>query len=336
MKVAAITGKREGGLEEQPVPHGSGNLVVIKNTVVPMCTEYKGYAGGWGGSCLGHEAAGEVVEVDGHARVKVGDRVVAMPLYACGSCRYCLSGEYIYCQNGLDVHAASGNTTGTATYAEYMVKPEWQLLPVPDDLSIEHASMACCGLGPTFGAMQRMAVDAFDTLLITGMGPVGLGGVVNGVYRGAKVIAVESHPYRADLALTLGARAVVNPAEPDALERIREAAGTSGVDKGIDCSGSPQAQRLLVDAVRRRGQVAFVGEAGEFTLRISDDMIRKGLTLHGNWHWGMADAPRLWHVIRETGPLIDRLITHTFPLSEVTAAWELQTIGNCGKVLLYP
>ena len=55
--------------------------------------------------------------------------------------------------------------------------------------------MACCGLGPTFGAMQQMNVNALDTVMIAGMGAVGLGGVVNGHYRGAKVIAVESQPF---------------------------------------------------------------------------------------------------------------------------------------------
>lgn len=63
-------------------------------------------------------------------------------------------------------------------------------------------------------------------------------------------------------------------------------------------------------------------------------MIRKDLTLHGSWHFNLADAPRLMQVIRASGGLIDKLITHTFPMSQVQAAWELQVTGNCGKVLL--
>ncbi|HMN60123.1 MAG TPA: hypothetical protein PJ988_07150, partial [Anaerolinea sp.] len=101
--------------------------------------------------------------------------------------------------------------TGTAAYAQYLIKPDWLLLPIPEDISTEHAAMACCGLGPTFGAMQRLAVEAFDTLLICGLGPVGLGGVINAVRRGARVIGVESNPYRAQLALQLGAEIVLDP-----------------------------------------------------------------------------------------------------------------------------
>ncbi|MEZ4664380.1 MAG: hypothetical protein R2911_43165 [Caldilineaceae bacterium] len=62
------------------------------------------------------------------------------------------------------------------------------------------AALACCGLGPTFGAIQPARVNALDTVLITGLGPVGLGGVINGVYR-ERVIGVESNPWRAQLAL---------------------------------------------------------------------------------------------------------------------------------------
>lgn len=334
MRVAAITGERQGGLVERNTPFPVEDLVLVRVRVTPMCTEYKAFARGTVTDTLGHEAAGEVAEVAQPGRVRVGDRVAVMPTYGCGACALCVRGDYIYCQNPVSIRA-TGNSTGTATYAQYLLKPDWLLLPIPEDLSSEHGSMACCGLGPTFGAMQRLAVDAFDTVLITGMGPVGLGGVINGVYRGARILAVEGHPYRAALARELGAE-VFDPADVETPARLREAAGGTGVDKAIDCSGSPAAQRLLIDAVRRRGQVAFVGEGAELSLHVSNDLLRKGLALHGSWHWNLADAPRLWQVARASGPLLDRLITHRFPMSQVQQAWELQLTGNCGKVLLDP
>jgi L-iditol 2-dehydrogenase len=301
-----------------------------------MCTEYKGYKAGQVGDRLGHEAAGEVVAVDRPGKAKVGDRVVVMPLAGCGRCFLCISGDYIHCEQPVDVLAATGSEAGRATYAQYMLKPDWLLLPVPEDMSTVHAAMACCGLGPTFGAMQRMAVDALDTVLITGLGPVGLGGVINGVSRHARVIAVESHPYRAALAKRLGATAVIDPTDPDALQQILDLTDGIGVDKALDCSGAAQAQRLVIDALRRRGQMAFVGEGGELTIHASRDMIRKGLTLHGNWHWNIRDSQRLFEVIRRSGAQIDQLVTHTYALEDVKDAWELQLTGNCGKVILNP
>lgn len=336
MKTVAITGPRQCEIVERPNPRPAADLVVVRIQVAPMCTEYKLYRDGRPSTRLGHEAAGEVVEVAQRGRVGPGDRVVAMPLYPCGRCPLCLAGDTIYCLDGPEVAALSGSEWGTATYAEQLVVPDSVLVPIPDDLSMEHAAMACCGLGPTFGAMQRMGVDAFDTVLITGMGPVGLGGVINAVYRGARVIAVEGHPYRAQLAKELGAAVVLDPADAEARQKILDLTDGVGVDKAIDCSGAAGAQRLLIDATRRRGQVAFVGEAGELVLHVSNDMIRKGLTLHGSWHYNLAAAPRLLQVIRATGALIDRLITHTFPLERVRDAFELQLTGECGKLLLYP
>ena len=196
--------------------------------------------------------------------------------------------------------------------------------------------MACCGLGPTFGAIQYMNVDAFDTLLITGMGPVGLGGVINGKYRGARVIAVETHPFRKDLAAKLGADLVVDPTDENALDAVVDLTDGIGVDAAVDCSGAPAAQRFLIDAAKRHGTVSFVGEGAGLEIFTSRDMIRKGLNLHGSWHWNVSDTPRMMKMVAETGHKLDLQITHSFPMSDVQRAWELQLTGNCGKVLLYP
>jgi len=336
MEVVAITGQCQCGLVHRPDPRSVGEMVVVKVLTAPMCTEYKIYSAGHLTDRLGHEAAGEVVEIAQPGRVKVGDRVVVMPQYPCGRCPLCLSGDYIHCTLGENPLTATGNSAGMATYAQYLIKPDWLLVPVPNDLSLEHASMACCGLGPTFGAMQRMEVNALDTVLITGMGPVGLGGVINGVFRGAQVIAVESQSYRAALAKELGAAVVIDPREENALEQIRASTEGLGPNVAIDCSGAAEAQRLLLDSIRRRGKVAFVGESGELNVHISNDLIRKGLTLYGQWHYNLAETPGILHMIRQVKASLDRLITHSFSLNQVQEAFELQRTGNCGKIILKP
>ena len=336
MKVVAITGERQCELVDKPDPKAAEDFVVVKIHSAPMCTEYKGYGKGNKGDCLGHEAAGEVVEVAQPGKVKVGDRVVVMPQYPCGKCPLCLAGEYIHCRSTVNPLEICGCQAGRATYAQYAIKQDWLLLPIPDGMSYDHASMACCGLGPTFGAMQLMDVRAFDTVLITGLGPVGLGGVVNAGYRGARVIGVEGIAYRADLAKQLGAEAVIDPGDEDAPQKIMDLTGGVGVDKAVDCSGAAAAQRLMVDALCCKGHAAFVGEGGDLAIRISGDMIRKGITLHGAWHWNLADTPRMMQIITERGDLLDRQITHTFPLTKVKDAWELQLTGLCGKVILHP
>ena len=338
MKRVTVLGERRAGIVNGRMPRAKADWVVIKVHAAPMCTEYKAFAAGASHGSYGHEAAGEVVAVAQPGRVAVGDRVVAMPMHPCGRCRFCLAGDCIHCQDLVDFAAFHGSDDGNMSFAQYLLKQDWMLLPIPDGMSYEHAGMACCGLGPTFGAFQTMAVDRYDAVLITGLGPVGLGGVINAVFRGARVIGVDANSYRAALALELGAAAVINPLNDDALRQILESTGDGrGVDKAVECSGVVAAHRLCIDAARRRGKVAFVGECRDDTpLRISDDMIRKGLTLIGSWHFNMADAPRMMTMIGEIGAQLDKLITHRFAIDDIQLAWETQLSGQCGKVILLP
>jgi L-iditol 2-dehydrogenase len=170
MNKVVINGMRQADIVEVPRPGSKEDWALVKIHVAPMCTEYKAYRDGEHNAFLGHEAAGEVVEVAQRCEVEVGDQVVVMPQYPCGKCSLCLEGEYIHCQNVIDMKAFTGSREGTATYAQYLLKPSWLLPKIPDAISYEHASMLCCGLGPTFGAIERMGVDESDTILITGMG----------------------------------------------------------------------------------------------------------------------------------------------------------------------
>ena len=337
MKRAAIFGKNDAGIVEAAVPVPRENWVLIKIHAAPLCTEYKGFAAGHRADYLGHEAAGEVVEVAQPGQVKVGDRVAVMPQYPCGGCALCRSGDYIHCENVVDFTAFTGSDEGRATLAQYMLKPDWLLTPVPDGMSYDHGAMACCGLGPTYGALDRLRLRGGETVLITGMGPVGLGGVICASHMGAEVIAVESHPYRKAMAAELGAAHVIDPGDEHAGERIRALTGGIGVDKAVDCSGSPAAHRFCIDALRRRGSLAFVGESGADTrLVVSDDMIRKGIDLMGSWHYNMKGAHDIMGIIARNGKKLDRFITHVYPMDDIKRAWEKQVSGECAKVVVRP
>jgi L-iditol 2-dehydrogenase len=336
MKSVKITGVRSALVEEVAMPQSAGEFVVIKVNVAPMCTEYKYFLEGAHHQRFGHEAVGVVEQVAQPGKVKPGDRVVAMPRYACGRCDLCLRGDFIYCQSTIDPLKTTGSQTGQDTYAQYYLKQDWLALPIPDDVSDEHAAMACCGFGPTFGAVKQLEVSPTDTVLIMGLGPVGLGGVINASFRGAKVIGVEGNPYRAKLALELGAAEVFAPSDPNIHEKIKQVSAGRGIDRAIDCSGATVAQRLMIDSLRPRGKAAFVGEGGEVPLNVSKDMLRKGIELIGCWHYNLGDYPEMLEVIRHNRTKIDRLITHRFEMKDIQKAFELQVSGACGKVLLYP
>ena len=142
MKKAVITEKQRAEIVEVRDPVAKEDWVVVKVHVAPMCTEYKSFRDGHANAYLGHEAVGEVVEVAQPGRVAVGDRVVVMPLYPCGKCPLCLSGDYIHCQHGIDVEAFTGSQEGSGTYCQYVIKPDWLLVPIPDGVSYEHGGMA--------------------------------------------------------------------------------------------------------------------------------------------------------------------------------------------------
>jgi len=336
MKKAVIVGERQARLVDAPDPQPKENWVVVKVHAAPMCTEYKAFAAGTKNKYLGHEAAGEVVAVAQPGRVKVGDRVVVMPIYPCGKCALCVAGDYIHCESPYDVTTFIGSREGTATYAQYLLKADWLLPAIPDSVSYERASLACCGLGPSFGAFDAMHLDAFDTVLITGLGPVGLGAIVNARFRAAQVIAVESLPYRVQRAQQMGVEHVLDPRDESIVAKIKEWTNGRGVDCALDCSGNVQAERLCIDATRRKGQVAFVGECNnDLAIRISPDMIRKGLTLIGSWHYNLSLFPQIMQVIQHS-PLVDRLISHVLPMSEIQQAFELSASRQTAKVILDP
>lgn len=336
MKRAVIFGERSAGLVDAVEPRPKENWALVKVHVTPMCTEYKAYKAGRPAEFLGHEAVGEVVEVAQPGRVKAGDRVVVMPIYPCGRCELCVAGEYIHCEELIDYREYAGTDEGQTTYTQYLLKPDWLLPAIPDDVSYERAALALCGLGPSFGALQSMGLSAYDTVLITGLGPVGLGGVVNARYRGARVIGVESVAWRAERARQMGAEAVLDPHDADILKKIQALTDGKGVDCALDCSGTVQAERLCIDSAHRKGKVAFVGECSDdLPIQVSPDMIRKGLTVIGSWHYNLNDYPAIIQVIRKS-PVIDLLVSHVMPMRNVQDAFELQMTGQCAKVLLKP
>ena len=315
MKKAVILGKYKAGLVEVPNPKPKEDWVLVKVQVAPMCCEYKAFISDQNRDFLGHEAVGEVVAVAQPGPVRVGDRVVVTPQYPCGKCPLCIAGEFIHCENNYD-------------FAKFVGSPE--------GVSYEHASLALCALGPTFGAFDLMNVDSFDTVLITGAGPVGLGGIINARFRGARVIVAEFHPWRVKKAKELGAEAVIDPRNKDCVEQIKSLSNGIGVDKAVDCSGTVAAHRICIDSTRRKGHVAFVGECSEETpIRISPDMIRKGLTLHGAWHYNLSRFPEIMKVIQHS-PLIDQLISHIFPMSKIQEAFEVSASHDCAKIILKP
>jgi threonine dehydrogenase-like Zn-dependent dehydrogenase len=110
--------------------------------------------------------------------------------------------------------------------------------------------------------------------------------------------------------------------------------GACGADKSVEASSAETAPAFLIQATRPKGHVASVGWGGPIMAR---DLVAKGLTMHGCWHWNHCrDAEAMFRTIRQSRSLLDRVITHVLPMRDVRKAWELQLAGQCGKIILHP
>ena len=326
MKIVVIGG-RKAWLEDAPDPSPEGEWVVARTLLTPICGsdmggfltegEHRGY---------GHEGIGEVVAAAAGARVRLGERVVLNPASGCGRCPACRSGEYIYCG---EKPPSSGHFT------QFVRLQDWLCVPIPDEIPNPLAALTGCGLAPAANLMRRLRVGATDTVLVTGLGPVGLGAVALACFRNARVIAVDPVPWRRERASQLGAAEVLDPTGSDLRETIPARPAGAGPGVCIECSGRPDAERLCVDVAGVRGRVGFIGENHTGVEISPSAMIRRGIEIHAAWHCGLTDFPDLFTFLRRF-PRAELLVSHTFPFSRVQEAFETFAGHDAAKVLLDP
>jgi threonine dehydrogenase-like Zn-dependent dehydrogenase len=158
---------------------------------------------------------------------------------------------------------------------------------------------------------------------MSGIGPMGAAGILVAKARGARVIAIDMLDSRLEMARDLGADELVDVRDGATVERLRDLTGGEGVDVAIECSGSPAAQNVALDAARRLGSVAFIGESRETTINPSDQMIRKLLTVIGGWYFATWEYPEIASFIVDRRLPVDKLITHRFDLDAADEAFRM-------------
>ena len=227
---------------------------------------------------LGHEGSG-VVEAVGRAVTNVvpGDHVVMSYAY-CGQCDLCHSGHPAHCENVLPQcfggSRADGSTGITdsaghpvhdhffaqSSFAEYALANMRNVVKVPKDLPLEVLAPLGCGLQTGAGAvLQALKVKPGSSFVAFGIGAVGLAAVMAAKIAGAtKVIAVDLHPERLELATELGATHVINARDGDPVARIHEITG-KGADYSLEASGVGSVLRQAIDCLGIFGTCGIVG-----------------------------------------------------------------------------
>jgi alcohol dehydrogenase len=228
---------------------------------------------------LGHEAAGEVLEVGaGVTDVVVGDRVVLVFVPRCGTCAACAAGTPALCPRAAAANTAGellrggrrfgdldgrpiNHHLGVSAFAEYAVVDRGSVVVVPDDLPPATAALFGCALLTGVGAvLSTAAVRPGESVAVLGLGGVGLAAVLGAVVAGATpVVVVDPVAAKRELALELGATHAVDPAEgAGTVEQVRDLIA-GGVDHAFEAVGSAA---VLTDAwsiTARGGTTVAIG-----------------------------------------------------------------------------
>lgn len=344
MRGVVFLGDRKLELREFPDPRPGPGEVVIQIKASGMCgsdlhpyrasggsaTAALGLGGAGGPVIGGHEPCGVVAAVGPgvpDAETLVGQRVMNHHYRGCGRCKHCRVGWSQLCPNGFVVYGM----TGHGAHAPFMKVPVSTLVPLPEELTFEEGAAISCGTGTAYGALKRLDVSGRDTLAIFGQGPVGLSATLLGHAMGARVVALDIVPERRQLAKELGADAVVDPRAVDPVAAVRELTRSEGVEAALDCTGNPEARVAAVRSVCTWGRVCFVGEGNPTTFDVSQDMIRKQLTIVASWTFSAVGQWECARFIADRKIPLRRLLTHRFTLDQAAEAYRLFDTQTTGK-----
>lgn len=263
-KAAFMHGINDIIFKDVPMPEVSENDVLIKVDSVGICgSDVHYYEHGKigdfvveGDFILGHESAGEVVEVGSKVKnLVVGDRVTLEPGKTCGKCEFCKEGKYNLCP---DVEFFA-TPPYQGVFTNYVAHPEDMCFKLPENVSyVEGALVEPLAVG--LHASDQGGVKLGDTVVIFGSGCIGLVTLLACKAKGASnIIVVDVLEKRLETAKRLGATSVINAKDTDALKKIEELTEGKGANVVIDTAGSVITYKQTVDVVKRGGTIVLVG-----------------------------------------------------------------------------
>jgi len=340
MQAAFLPGDSTVTVKDVDVPEPGHGQVLLKVKASTICGSdvraiYHEHLGsgpeGYQGVVAGHEPSGLIVkEGPGLKRFRRGDRVIVYHISGCGVCNDCRRGYMISCTSE---HRAAYGWQRDGGMAPYLLADEKDLVALPDELSYLDGAQVACGFGTVYEALTRIGVSGDDAVLVVGLGPVGLAALLLAKALGAeKLIGVDVSDERLELARQLGLTDHTLKASETTVAQIRDLTGGHGVERALDASGSEPGRRIAVQATRKWGKVALVGEGSTLSLEPSPELIHDQKTVCGSWVtsiWRMEElVERLvrWRLHPED------LVTHKFALAEAGEAYALMSSGRCGKV----
>lgn len=300
---------------------------------------------------LGHEVSGTVAEVGPDvAGVAVGDRVVCSFIMPCGNCRHCVRGNEDLCETFFAYNRLKGTLYDGTTrlhrpdgspismysmggLAEYCVVPATDVFPVPDDVDLADVSIVGCSSFTAYGAVHNIArLGMADRVAVIAAGGVGSSIIQFARAAGVgQVIAVDVSDEKLDAAKALGATDTVNSLTEDAVARVIELSGGTGVDVAFEALGRAETFGLAVDVLDDGGRAVVVGIApagsrGDIDLA---RLVRRKLSILGSYGAkARADMPQLINLVRQGVVRPKDVITRRYSLDQADEAYQALARGE--------
>ncbi|MDP6558821.1 MAG: alcohol dehydrogenase catalytic domain-containing protein [Candidatus Binatia bacterium] len=339
MRVAMYYNNRDVRQEERPVPRIGPDELLVKVMASGICGTdvMEWYRVKKAPLVLGHEIAGEIVEVGDRVQGFLpGNRVFVSHHVPCNQCRYCLNGHTSVC----DILRSTNFDPGG--FAEYIRVPkvnvELGTFVLPEEVSFEEGSfiepVACIVHG------QKLArLTPGQSVLVMGSGISGLLHLQGAHARGAdRVIATDINPYRLKMARDLGADEAISATE-NVPKRLREANHGRLADLVILCTGAPAAIEQAMESVDRGGTILFFAPtaAGVDVSMPLYELWRNEVTLTTSYAGSPEDIIEAIQLIRDHCLRVREMITHRLTLAEAGLGFELVTRAEESmKVILEP
>ena len=343
MKALLLTEYKQLSLTEMPVPVIGAEDVLVQVKACGICgSDIHGYDGSTGRRIpplvMGHEAAGEIVEVGVAVRGwQVGDRVTFDSTVSCGRCYFCQRGEINLCENRQVLGVSCGEYRRHGAFAEYVTVPQNILYRLPENFPFHYAAMIEA-VSIAVHAVNLTPMQLGASALVVGSGMIGLLVVQTLRLAGCgQIIAVDLEDSKLELAKQLGADVGLNPKSTDVVRAVRELTGGRGTDVALEVVGAGKPIETAIHGVKKGGTVTLVGNITpkvEIPLQV---VVSRQLRLQGSAA-SSGEFPQCIDLLARGAIRVDPIITALAPLEDGPGWFERLYANEPGlmKVVLQP
>lgn len=280
----------------------------------------------------GHEFAGDVVEVGPAVKhLKVGDRVTPCIVIGCGDCDMCIEGKEVLCddlvETGIHVDGA---------FAQYVRVPAKVCRKMRDTTTYDQGA-SVDPVASAYRTVKASGITSKDLCCVYGAGPIGLYAVQLIKLRGVKaVFCIDTDPARLALAQTLGADYVINAAQEDPVQRVKELTQGNMLDYVQDCVGAPGVPEISLNLLKKAGTYAVTGLYHSLPQVDLGKVVRSEIKIYGTICYTRQEFEECLHFIEDGRIQVEPLITHHFPLKDMEEAFRVVQAKQSIKIILNP